>query len=97
MRRVWFTSLRAPSGARHRPLRRDVIRSDQIDDATAAAIAEVWQSADGQVRVKLHDKRAALVDLGRHLGMRAGHKSLDLTVEPPPCLIRTLLLEIGPT
>lgn len=43
--------------------------SDQIDDETAAAIAEVSQTKDGALKVKLHDKRAALVDIGRHLGM----------------------------
>lgn len=42
--------------------------SDDLDDATAAAIAEVSQTKDG-IRVKMHDKRAALVDLGRHKGM----------------------------
>ena len=42
--------------------------SDELDDATAAAVAEVAQTKEG-VRIKLHDKRAALVDIGRHLGM----------------------------
>lgn len=42
--------------------------SSEIDDDTAAAIAEVSQSAQG-IKVKLHDKRAALVDIGKHLGM----------------------------
>lgn len=43
--------------------------SDQIDVETAAAISEVSQTKDGALKVKMHDKRAALVDLGRHLGM----------------------------
>ena len=42
--------------------------SDEIDDDTAAAISEVAQTKEG-LRVKFHDKRAALVDVGRHLGM----------------------------
>lgn len=42
--------------------------ADEIDDSTAAAIAEVSQGREG-IKVKLHDKRAALVDIGRHLGM----------------------------
>ena len=46
-----------------------LIPSDEIDDATAAAIAEVSIGKDGQMKLKMHDKRAALVDLGRHLGM----------------------------
>lgn len=43
--------------------------SDEIDAETAAAISEISQTKDGALKVKLHDKRAALVDLGRHLGM----------------------------
>lgn len=46
----------------------EVIDSDSLDDDTASAIAEVSQTKDG-IRIKLHDKRAALVDLGRHKGM----------------------------
>lgn len=42
--------------------------SGELDDDTAAAVAEVAQTKEG-VRIKLHDKRAALVDIGRHLGM----------------------------
>ncbi|WP_448651758.1 hypothetical protein ACSHWC_28830 [Pseudomonas fluorescens] len=49
-----------------------------MDDATAAAIAEVSQGRDG-LKVKLHDKKGALVDIGRHLGMftAPGHAELD--------------------
>ncbi len=47
----------------------EIIGSDDVDDATAAAIAEISQNEKGGVKVKLHDKRAALVDLGKHLGM----------------------------
>ena len=49
----------------------------------AAAIAEISQLPNGGLRVKLHDKRAALVDLGKHLGMfteRREHASA-MTVE----------------
>lgn len=55
-----------------------LIDADEIDDNTAAAIAEVSQSRDG-LKVKLHDKKSALVDIGRHLGMFAapGHIELD--------------------
>lgn len=45
----------------------ELISSDDIDDETAAAISEVSMSDKGSLKVKLHDKRAALVDLGRHL------------------------------
>ena len=43
--------------------------SDEIDDDTAAAIAEVSQSPTGGLRLKFHDKLAALDRLGRTLGM----------------------------
>lgn len=45
-----------------------LISSEDIDDDTAASISEVSQTTQG-LKVKLHDKRAALVDIGRHLGM----------------------------
>lgn len=46
-----------------------LVASDNLDDETAAAIAEISQNANGGLKIKLHDKRAALVDIGRHLGM----------------------------
>ena len=46
-----------------------LIGSESIDDDTAGAVAEISQSKEGALKVKLHDKRAALVDLGKHLGM----------------------------
>jgi phage terminase small subunit len=49
----------------------EIVSSDEIDDETAGAIAEISQNEKGNVRVKLHDKRAALVDLGKHVGMFA--------------------------
>ena len=45
-----------------------LIASESLDEATAASISEVSQTAQG-LKVKMHDKRAALVDIGRHLGM----------------------------
>lgn len=47
----------------------ELIGSDDIDDETAAAISEISQNQGGGIKLKLHDKRAALVDLGKHLGM----------------------------
>ncbi len=55
-----------------------LIGSDEIDDQTAAAIAEVSQTKDG-LKVKFHDKRGALVDIGRHLGMFKEEKGGDQT------------------
>ncbi len=45
-----------------------LIGADDIDDATAAAISEISEGREG-LKVKLHDKKGALVDIGRHLGM----------------------------
>lgn len=45
-----------------------LVGSEEIDDDTAAAVSEISQTAQG-IKIKLHDKRAALVDIGRHLGM----------------------------
>lgn len=46
-----------------------IIDSDTIDDDTAAAIAEISQNATGGIKVKMYDKKSALVDIGKHLGM----------------------------
>lgn len=46
-----------------------LVGSEDIDDETAAAIAEISQTAQGGMKIKFHDKRAALVDIGKHLGM----------------------------
>lgn len=55
-----------------------LIDSAEIDDDTAGAIAEVSQGKEG-LKVKLHDKKSALVDIGRHLGMfgHGGPSELD--------------------
>lgn len=45
-----------------------LVGSEQIDDDTAAAISEVVQTREG-FKIKMHDKKGALVDIGRHLGM----------------------------
>ncbi len=46
-----------------------LVSSEEIDDDTAAAIAEISQNSTGGIKLKMHDKKAALVDLGRHLGL----------------------------
>lgn len=46
-----------------------LISSDEIDDDTAGAIVEISQNATGGIKIKLHDKKGALVDIGKHLGM----------------------------
>jgi phage terminase small subunit len=52
----------------------EVKNADELTPAAAAAIAELSLQPSGRVRVRLHDKRAALVDLGKHLGMFAAHR-----------------------
>jgi hypothetical protein len=46
-----------------------IVDADKISDEAAAAVAEVSQTANGALRVKLHDKHAPLVSIGKHLGM----------------------------
>jgi hypothetical protein len=46
-----------------------IVDADKISDEAAAAVAEVSQTVNGALRVKLHDKHAALVSIGRHLGI----------------------------
>jgi len=54
-----------------------LVDSAKIDSDTAAAISEISQTAQG-IKIKLHDKRAALVDIGRHLGIF--NDKLNITV-----------------
>jgi phage terminase small subunit len=46
-----------------------IVPSEEMDPDIAAAIAQISQGPNGQVRVRLHDKHAALVSIGKHLGM----------------------------
>jgi phage terminase small subunit len=46
-----------------------LVPSDKLDENTTAAIAAVSQSSTGAVRIKMHNKLAALVVLGKYLGM----------------------------
>lgn len=46
--------------------------SDDLDDDDALAVAEVVETTTkdgGSIKLKVHDKQAALVNLGRHLGL----------------------------
>jgi hypothetical protein len=44
-------------------------RATKLDEDTAAAISAVSQSSTGALRIKMHNKLAALVVLGKYLGM----------------------------
>lgn len=61
----------------------ELLSSDDLDDDTAAAISEISQTDKGGLKVKFHDKRAALVDLAKYLGMFKDEVKLvgDITVE----------------
>lgn len=64
-----------------------LIDSDELDDDTAAAIAQISQNATGGVTLKMHDKKGALVDIGKHLGMFVErteniNHNIDVTDEP---------------
>lgn len=43
--------------------------SADLEDDIAAAISEVSQNATGGVRIKFHDKQAALISMGKQMGM----------------------------
>ena len=63
-----------------------LISSDSIDDDTAASISEVSQTAQG-LKIKMYDKKSALVDIGKHLGMfveRVDATISTRTLEPLP-------------
>src|SRR5256885_14772517 len=40
-----------------------IVDADKISDGAAAAVAEVSQTVNGALRVKMHDKHAALVSI----------------------------------
>ena len=46
-----------------------LLPAEEIDEATTGAIAQISQGVNGSVRVRLHDKHAVLVSIGKHLGM----------------------------
>ncbi|TIN15525.1 MAG: terminase small subunit [Mesorhizobium sp.] len=57
----------------------ELVPSETIDDDTAAAVSEVSLTQTG-IKIKMHDKKSALVDLGKHLGMfkeRVEHTGKD--------------------
>jgi phage terminase small subunit len=43
--------------------------SDAIDPDTLAAIQEISADAEGKMKIKMYDKRSALVDLGKFMGL----------------------------
>lgn len=54
--------------------------SDELPDDIVGAISEISQTKEGALKIKLHDKQAALVNIGKHLGMfkeRVEHTGKD--------------------
>ena len=64
-----------PNGLNMYPV--ELVPSEDVDDDTAAAIAEVSLTQAG-IKVKMHDKRAALVDLGRHFALFTDKAAIDV-------------------
>lgn len=60
----------------------DALNSTDLSDAAKAAVSEVALTKDG-LKIKMHDKNAALASIGRHLGMFNDKLALSggLTVE----------------
>lgn len=57
----------------------EAIASEDLPENVRSAVSEVALTKDG-LRIKMHDKRAALQDIGRHLGMfkdRMEHSGID--------------------
>lgn len=46
-----------------------MVPSDMIPEDVARSIAEVSQTATGELKIKMHSKLTALHDIGKHLGM----------------------------
>ena len=71
-----------------------VLDSSEIDDDTAAAIESVSQGAQGQLRVRMHDKPAALEKLARALGMfRDRHEHVRPDGKPLPVAPGIVIIE----
>lgn len=47
----------------------ELVNSSELDDETAAAISSVSQTDKGALKITFHDKKGALEQIGRHLGM----------------------------
>jgi len=56
----------------------ELVPSDEMDDATAAAVSEVSLTQVG-VKIKVHDKLAALEKIGKHLGMFVDRQEIEHT------------------
>jgi len=71
-----------------------LVDSDDLDDDTAAAVASISQNQAGGITIKMHDKRAALVDIGKHLGMFKD--KLEVSGKDGAPLVPTLIFQNAP-
>jgi phage terminase small subunit len=46
-----------------------IVDSNVLDDDTIAAIQEIGADAEGRLKIKMYDKKGALVDLGKFMGL----------------------------
>lgn len=60
-----------------------IIKVKDSDEVDGAVISEVSLSKDGTFKFKLHDKKAALEMLGKHLGMFIEHQEVSVTDKTP--------------
>ena len=70
-----------------------IVPSEEMDPDIAAAIAQISQGPNGEVRVRLHDKHGPLVSIGKHLGMFVGR--LQIQERKRSALSRCLLRSGG--
>jgi hypothetical protein len=54
-----------------------IVPSEEMDPDIAAAIAQISQGPNGEVRVRLHDKHAALVSIGRPVVALTGGSTMS--------------------
>lgn len=69
--------------------------SDELDENIVGAISEISQTKEGALKVKLHDKQAALVNIGKHLGMFKERVEIDGHITTEPLGLSDLLGEVG--
>ena len=68
------------------------VPSDKLDEDTAAAISAVSQGSTGALRIKMHNKLAALVVLGKYLGMfdeRPQNSNVIYAISDEPMSLRS--------
>jgi len=63
-----------------------LISSEEIDNETAAAVSEISQTAQG-IKIKMYDKKSALVDIGKHLGMFVERIDATMTTKSLPASV----------